>query len=295
MSFRVETSSRGWGIGALLLLFVMAIFGLTILLGSWYTVDQGDRGVILRNGALVGEAEPGLGFKLPLIDSVTDVSMRSQTFRYEGVEAYSSDQQTGTIGLSITLRVTSASELYSRFRETKSMVDSVVYAKMAEQLKNVFGRFNAATTIQERPRLNSEVAGAITRSVSDLRLPIIIEAVQIEDISFDDTYEAAIRERMKAEVEVLKLRQNAEREKVQAQIVVTQAQAQADSTVARAKANAESITLQGEAEATAIRARAAALADNPLLVQLTQAERWDGKLPGTMIPGGTVPMLSLGR
>jgi hypothetical protein len=28
-------------------------------------------------------------------------------------------------------------------------------------------------------------------------------------------------------------------------------------------------------------------------VALTQAERWDGKLPVTMVPGGTVPMLTM--
>ena len=29
------------------------------------------------------------------------------------------------------------------------------------------------------------------------------------------------------------------------------------------------------------------------LVTLTQAERWDGKLPITMVPGGTLPMLTV--
>jgi hypothetical protein len=30
-------------------------------------------------------------------------------------------------------------------------------------------------------------------------------------------------------------------------------------------------------------------------VALTQAERWDGKLPTTMVPGGALPMLSVGK
>jgi hypothetical protein len=40
-------------------------FALTVVFGSWYTVDQTERGVILRNGAIVGVAQPGLGFKMP--------------------------------------------------------------------------------------------------------------------------------------------------------------------------------------------------------------------------------------
>jgi hypothetical protein len=50
---------------------------------------------------------------------------------------------------------------------------------------------------------------------------------------------------------------------------------------------------EGEATAEAIKARAAALANNPLLVELTKAEKWDGQLPTSMIPGSTVPFLEL--
>jgi regulator of protease activity HflC (stomatin/prohibitin superfamily) len=36
--------------------------GLAVAFGSWYTVDQTERGVLLRNGAIIGVAQPGLGF-----------------------------------------------------------------------------------------------------------------------------------------------------------------------------------------------------------------------------------------
>jgi regulator of protease activity HflC (stomatin/prohibitin superfamily) len=100
---------------------------------------------------------------------------------------------------------------------------------------------------------------------------------------------------MQAEVEVQKLRQNAEREKVQAEITVTKAQAEADSIRARAQADADAIRLRGEAEAAAIKARSDALGQNPNLISLTQAERWNGQLPTTMVPGGTVPFMNVGQ
>ncbi len=134
--------------------------------------------------------------------------------------------------------------------------------------------------------------------------PVIVDSVQIENIDFSDAYEASIEQRMLAEVEVQKLRQNAEREKVQAEITVTQAnahadarradaQAQADAVRLQAQADAEAIRLRGDAEALAIKARGDALKDNAGLVSLTQAEKWDGKLPTTMLPDGAVPMLDL--
>jgi len=64
---------------------------------------------------------------------------------------------------------------------------------------------------------------------------------------------------------------------------------------AEALARAEAIKLRGDAEAQAIQARGDALRKNPSLVELVQAERWDGKLPVTMLPGGAVPMLSIGK
>jgi hypothetical protein len=53
--------------------------------------------------------------------------------------------------------------------------------------------------------------------------------------------------------------------------------------------------LKGEAEASAIRARGAALGDNPNLVALVQAEKWNGTLPTTMLPSGSVPMLTINK
>ena len=108
---------------------------------------------------------------------------------------------------------------------------------------------------------------------------------------------------MKAEVAIDTRKQNLETEKIQAQIAVTQAQAEADSKLAAAKAEAETIRVRGAAEAEtirlksaaeaeAIRLRGEALRENPGLVALTTAERWDGKLPDTMIPGSTVPFIS---
>jgi hypothetical protein len=43
----------------------------------------------------------------------------------------------------------------------------------------------------------------------------------------------------------------------------------------------------------AIEARAKALGTNPNLVTLVQAERWNGVLPTTMVPGSSVPFVSV--
>jgi regulator of protease activity HflC (stomatin/prohibitin superfamily) len=290
-----------------IILGLIGLFILTIVLGSWYTVDQTQRGVLLRNGAFVAVVQPGLHFKWPWIDSVVKIDMQTHTFTWQKMEAYSADQQPANLKVSVTLHVAAdrVPEMYSRFRgDQQAAVDRIIAPHVNEKIKVVFGQYTAARAISARGQLNADSAKALTEAIA--YDPVFaIESVQVEDIAFSPDYIKSVEQRMQAEVEVQKFRQQLEREKVQAEVVVTQAKAKADAVRAEAQAAADAIRFRGEAdgdaikargaaEATAIRAKGDALGQNPNLVQLMQAERWDGKLPATMLPGSSVPMLSLG-
>lgn len=277
----------GWlaGVGAVVLV------GLTVFFGSWYQVDQGERGVHLRNGAVIGSAEPGLGFKLPVFDSIKRISVQNLNRQYEKVPAYSKDQQTAEIKVSVSFHVPPGSvvELYSEYGSIEGLTSRVVDRQVPTQVENVFGRYTAVSAVQNRVQLVQDVTKAIREAIKG---PLVIDSVQIENIDFSDAYEKSIELRMQAEVLVQTEKQNLEKEKVNAEIALTQAQGQANSNLARARAEAEATRLKGEAEATAIKARAQALAQNQDLVELTKAERWDGKLPTTMIPNAALPFLT---
>src|SRR5246500_2683619 len=288
-------------IGGVLAILVICIIGL----GSWYTVDQTERGVLLRNGAVIGTAQPGLGFKLPVMDSVQKVSVKTATYTWDKMNSYSYDQQPADLKISVTLRAApeKVADLYAKFGTLDAAVNQVVSPIVNQQVKIVFGHYTAVKAIQERGNLNTEIKNAIADSLKYDPM-IIIEAVQLENIEFSPNYLHSIEQRMLAEVEVQKLQQNAEREKVQAQITVTQATAKANAIRAEAQANADAtrvggearaanIKITGEAEAAAIEARAKALGTNPNLVTLVQAERWNGVLPTTMVPGSAVPFVSI--
>ncbi|QSX37635.1 prohibitin family protein [Shewanella sedimentimangrovi] len=272
-------------IPAVLLLLLFITF-----LGSWYTVDQGERGVLLRNGRVIGTAEPGLGFKIPLIDTVVKISTQTHTTSYGTLQAYSRDQQPATLKASVTYSVPPdrVEEVYANFKSIDAMVARLLDRQVPTQVENIFGKYTAISVVQERIKFGIDVTDAIVHAVKG---PIEITSVQIENIDFSNAYEKSVEDRMRAEVEVQTQLQNLEKERVSAQIAVTQAQAQADSQLARAKAEAESIRIKGEAEASAIKSRAEALAQNSNLVELTKAEKWDGKLPTTVLPNGTLPFI----
>ena len=284
------TRILGWIFGILAVL----VIGLPLLFGWWYTIDEGTRGVVLRNGAVIGVANPGLNFKVPIIDEVRIISIQTHNRRYENVPSYSKDQQPANITISVNYRaaVDRVTDIYTHYGSLEGLESRLIDPRLYEQLKNVFGRYTALSAVQDRARLNFDIQKAFTESVQG---PLVIESTQIENIDFSEAYEKSIEERMLAEVEVEKLKQNAEREKVQAEITVTKAKAAADAALAEAEAKAKATRLAGEAEAAAIKAKGEALGSNPALIQLTQAERWNGILPTTMIPSGTVPFIDVSK
>ena len=96
------------------------------------------------------------------------------------------------------------------------------------------------------------------------------------------------------EIKIQKLTdQLGEKQNLEAQRAVNTANADAQSITLRAKAEADAIKLKGEAEAKAIEAKSKALQGNPLIVQLTQAQQWDGKLPTHMMGEGSNFLLDM--
>lgn len=275
------------GLGVALILILSTIFG------SWYTVDQTARAVLLRNGAIVSVEQPGLHFKVPFIEDVEKINVTSKLARYEKLEGYSHDQQASHYQISVNYQIKAdrVSEVYSNYGGEKNAVDRIVTPNVLKLSKTVIGNFTAQTSIQDRGKLNAEILKTLEAATTGG--PILITNVNVEDIKFGAEYEASINKRMVAEVEVQTLTQNLAKEKVNAAITVTKAQAVADSTIATATADAKATVLRGNADAQAIEAKAKALSQNSNLVTLVQAERWDGKLPTTMVPGGAVPMVSL--
>jgi regulator of protease activity HflC (stomatin/prohibitin superfamily) len=272
---------------------VAGLFGLSVLLGSFYTIDQGERGVILKNGAVVGIAEPGLGFKIPFVYDVVKIPVTTQTWTWDKMNSLSYDQQPADLKISVTLHAEpgKVNELYARFGSLDNAVKAVVSPIVNRDTKVVFGRYTAQKTIQDRGQLNRDIKDALLNAGIDK--VIEVESVQLENVEFSPVYLKSIEDRMLAEVKVQQREQDLQREKVEAQITVTKATAEADSKKKTADGEAYSTRVRGEAEADAIKVKQEALAQSPNYVSLVQAEKWNGVLPTTMVPGSAVPFVSV--
>src|SRR3977135_3781691 len=125
---------------------------LAVVLGSWYTVDQTERGVLLRNGAVIGTAQPGLGFKVPLIAGVEKISFTTITYPWDKMNSYSFDQQPADLKISVTLRASpdKVSDLYAKFGRLETAVNQVVSPGVHQQVKVGFGPQTAGKAMPRR-------------------------------------------------------------------------------------------------------------------------------------------------
>ena len=269
---------------------IPVLFGLSVALGSWYTIDQGERGVLLRFGRLSSVEEPGLHFKLPFIDSIHKMTVRTVKFTLP-TAVYSKDIQGAEVVISLNYRLDAdkVGEMYAA--AGTNYADKIVVPRLLAVSKDVFGKYNAVSIVQAREDLGRQILEEMSAKMAGTG--VIVESVQIENIDFSDSYEKSVEERMKAEVEVQRVKQNLERERINAEMARAKAQGEADAKLARASADAKALELVGRAEAEAIRAKSEAMKANPDYVRMLQAEKWDGRLPQSIVPSSSVPILKL--
>lgn len=269
---------------------VAIILGLA--LSTSYTVTDQERGVVLTNGKVTSVAEPGLHFKWPVFQSVVFISTMNRSLVFAKLAAYSKDKQTADLKVSVSYHIppTEVGKLYQQYSSIQGIENVLVSRNVPTDLENAMGQYTAEKIIQSRVELGLDYASRIRKSVTG---PITIDSVQIENVDFDDSYEESIREQMKKGVQIATQANETLRQIETNKQKVNSAQADADATVATATAEATATRMRGDAEAHAIKVKSDALASSPNLIELTKAERWDGKLPTSMIPNSAVPFVNV--
>ncbi|ACI52125.1 band 7 protein [Gluconacetobacter diazotrophicus PA1 5] len=283
---------------------VIAIGGLVILSllsGSGYTIDQKNIGVVTRFGAVSRTAGPGLHFKLPWIESVTEYSTAIQQVEIQKSEVFTADNQ----GVDVTMLVQFAvpdSDVRNLY-EHVPYYERRIYTLANDRMKSAFGKRQVADVPRSRAQIEGEIKSDVAAQAMAL-YGIEVSEVQITDLDYTAAFRNAIDMMTKAKAEVTRseqLRQkaliDAERQQIAARAnadaAVAGAEGEARSIKARSEAEAAATRIKGEAEADAIRAQAAALGASPEYVSYTQAKRWDGKLPSTILGSQPMPMLNM--
>ena len=167
-----ETKVRSLAAGAVVVIVLVGV--LAALTGSWYTIDQGDRGVLLTNGALSSVVDPGLHFKLPWFQHVEKVSLRQQVLKWgcetgtdcdglPAMQAYSRDQQPADMRVTVNFHVPAAEvgNVYTNYGSIAALADRVIARKAPQEIKTVFGQYDAVSlSTDARQRIKSALETA---------------------------------------------------------------------------------------------------------------------------------------
>jgi len=241
---------------------IAVTLGIVIILGGlvfsmFTTVPAGQRGVVIRFGAVTGRVlDEGLQTKVPFFDSVVKMSVQTQKYEANAVSASGDLQDVNTtIALNWHLDPAMAADIYKNVG--LDFIERLAAPAIQETVKQVTAKYIAEDLILKR----DEVKNAITLNLSERLLSrgIVTETVSITNFRFSDTFTAAIEAKVSAEQAVLEARNKLERVKVEAQQREEEARGEANARIAKAEGEAEYIRIVTEAQIAANRAIAGTL------------------------------------
>ena len=259
---------------------------------SFYTIEEGHVGIVKRFNQAKNQVNPGLHFKAPFIDAIELMEIRTRK-NEERMPSSTSEQMPVSVHVSVNWTVDkgAALDLYRKYGGLAQFEARILDPRFRSAAKAVIPRFKAEQLIQDRSSAINQIEETLLKEMAGF--PVRVDNVLIENISLPSKYIESIEtkqtEKNLADAENHKL----ERQRLKALQKVNTADAEAQGIIMIANAEASSIKLKGEAEAFAISAKSKALKNNPLIVKLTEAQRWDGSLPKTIMGDSATPIIDM--
>ena len=248
-------------------------FVVAVVVQSFTVISAGHTGVQVT----LGEVNPsplteGVHFVNP-ISSVKDIDVRMQKAELKGASAGTKDLQQVHTDIVINYRM-SPQNLPHIYKEFGLDVDNKILGPaINDAFKAVTGHFTSEELITKRDVVSSEIFNHLKTKVAPFNIEV--SNVSLVNFGFSQAYQAAIEAKVISAQQTAKAEQDLQRIKVEAA-----------SRVAQAK---------GEAEAIAIQAQAIQSNGGQNYVQLQWIEKWDGKLPSTVLNGSNGMMLNMGK
>ena len=284
-------------VGAIVRDTVLGLAVAATLLSSIYTVEEGHVAVVKRFSEAKYQVEPGLHFKAPIVDSLETMEVRTRKNVEENIPVATAEQMPShaTVSVNWTVNRAEAIDIFKQYGGLDQFESRILDPKIKSGSKEAISKHTAEEIIRNRNVVITKIQDAIITAMEPY--PIVINSVQLENITFPMTYTNAIEAKQVALQEAVKEEHKLERQRLEAQRQVNTAEAEKQSrmkaadgvayqTETEAKAEAEAIRLIGIANAGKIQAMATALATNPQVIEYEQVKRWQGNVPTTVMGNG---------
>ena len=256
---------------------ISGVLLLSVVFGSFGTIGAGERGIKTRFGAVVGTVEQGLYFKMPFVDRVHVMDVKTRTISYEKpngqLSGASKDLQDVAIGIVVNYQIdpTKVGLIYASYSSVDNYEANVIAPIVRTTVKAISAQYTAEELVTKRAEFSDRVLKMLTDEFTAKNATR--QNFNVTNVEFAEAFAKAIETKVTAV-------QNAEAQKNKLEQIKYEAQ----QTIETAKATAE---------AQRISAAALAAQGGADYVALKAIERWDGKLPVQMIPGQSVPFINV--
>ena len=239
-----------------------AVAALLLLMGSLYTVAEGQGAIVLNLGRVVrSDIGPGLHFKWPLVESARIFDRRLQVIDSEPERYLTADKQDVSLDF---FAVGQIIDLRAFYRATAGD-EKVAIERLAPIIKNsLTGEINARTLAQvisgDRAQVVLDQLDAINSGAKILGIRIVDIRIKRIDLPQDSNVLKSVYDQMRSQRQQVASRLRAEGEE---QAVQIRANADRDRAVILAEAERDAQKLRGEGDAEAARIYGAAAGRDP--------------------------------
>jgi membrane protease subunit HflC len=241
--------------GLLLLVGLIAI----VLYSSIYIVQQTQYALVLRFGAVQSAiSEPGLKFKMPLIDNVTYFEKRVLDLDLPVQTVLSADRQNLEVDAFTRYRIVDPLRFYQAVGNI-ALANQRLQSFTNSAMRNVLANASRDAIVRtERSALMNRIQDDVNRQAASLGIEMIDVRLTRVDLPAANSQAVYQRMRTEREREAADIRANGQQ---QAQTI--RARAEREATVIRAEANRQAEELRGQGDADRNRILAEAFSLDP--------------------------------
>ena len=262
MNFLSNCMRNKKGIMFLIGCFLMLMMALVLIFGTYYTVDTGEVAIVSRFGRVVGVSEPGPHLKVPFVERREIMITRDQSYLIGSMSVSTKDMQTITLKINIQAKVVDPMLVYKSFKNNYDT--SLIGPRAREIIQSNVSNYTIEEFISERQKLSNEINAELQKEL--IGYGIEVRNISILDHDFSPEYDRAIERKKIAE-------QEQERASIENQTALN---------TAKSKANiAKELLSEKKTLLEVNKLEAATL--NEYIIMKAFIEKWDGKMPQTVV------------
>lgn len=239
-----------------LILIFVAVAAIFLAMDSVYRVEQTERAILLRFGAVVdADVKPGLHFKMPIAEQIKKADARVLTLDAPAETYYTLEKKPLIVDSFVKWRVDDVETFYTATSFDEKRAERVLQERVNEGLRNQISRRDMHEVVSgERDQLMQDLTNDLN-AVMNTNAGIEVVDVRVKRIDLPPEVSSSVYERMNSERQIearqyraqgrelgLGIRADAER-----QTVVIQANAYRQSEELRGEGDAQSAAIYADA------------------------------------------------